>query len=263
MLNPNWHGVAAALLAIVAFFISYRMGVKRPIRQRILLGLAASVLALPGLALAAYYTKLLPEAAWYYEFRSFPGTEYLMILVGIAGGIVASALHRMLLPFPLFAVFAISIIPTLKPFLGPLPETELQEQWKDGACLQSTSSTCGAASTATVLASYGVKVTETQLAREAHSYAGGTEAWYLARAVRSRGLDARFQFSEGFDPSITFPAVAGVKLGAIGHFIPILQKDGDHFLIADPLVGKEWMTKAELLRRYKFTGFYMPISQKR
>jgi hypothetical protein len=52
-----------------------------------------------------------------------------------------------------------------------------------------------------------------------------------------------------------------VKLGSIGHFIPVLQVDGDRFLIADPLVGKEWVARDELLRRYVFTGFYMPVKK--
>jgi ABC-type bacteriocin/lantibiotic exporter with double-glycine peptidase domain len=114
---------------------------------------------------------------------------------------------------------------------------------------------------ATILRSYGVIVTESQLAREAHSYAGGTEAWYLARAVRALGCDARFRFASGFDPEIPFPAVAGVRLGPDGHFIAILSREGDRFRIGDPLTGREVLSRSELLEHYNFTGFYMAITK--
>ena len=82
---------------------------------------------------------------------------------------------------------------------------------------------------------------------DAHSYAGGTEAWYLARAVRARGFKVRFQFAEGFDPGMAFPAVVGVRWGEIGHFIPIMSMQGDKYVIGDPTVGEgdfvlRWLT---------------------
>ncbi|MDE0835400.1 MAG: hypothetical protein OSA84_03505 [Akkermansiaceae bacterium] len=43
--------------------------------------------------------------------------------------------------------------------------------------------------------SLGIDAKESELAAEAHSYTGGTEAWYLARCARSRGMDVRFDFS--------------------------------------------------------------------
>ena len=117
------------------------------------------------------------------------------------------------------------------------------------------------ASLATIMKSFGVEVTEPELAVEAHSYRGGTEAWYLARAARRRGFDARFDFTIGLGPEENFPAVAGVRLGSIGHFIPILERDGDEFVIGDPLEGRERISKQQLLSRYRFTGFFMTIDK--
>jgi hypothetical protein len=96
---------------------------------------------------------------------------------------------------------------------------------------------------------------------EAHSYSGGTEAWYLARAARARGFDARFEFGSGFSPERGLPAVIGVRLGSIGHFIAILDQEGDRFIVGDPLIGQELLSREEMEQRYDFTGFHMRIKR--
>lgn len=131
-------------------------------------------------------------------------------------------------------------------------------------CIQSTLSSCGPASTATVLRALGVEAGEGELVREAHTYMGGTEAWYLARAVRSRGLVARFVMNGGgFNEAIRLPAIAGVTLNGRGHFIAVLSRNDDVFDVGDPMIGPEKRTRAELERRYGFTGFAIEVSQER
>ena len=100
-------------------------------------------------------------------------------------------------------------------------------------------------------------MTESVLATEAYSYRGGTEAWYLARAARSRGCDVEFAFTSGFTPEDGLPAVAGVRLSSVGHFIPILSQQGDRFIVGDPMRGRELLSRDELNQRYEFTGFHM------
>ena len=225
------------------------------------MALTSIILAIPGASFTAYYAHVLPEPSWYYEFRSWRGTECLLVVLGVAGGLVASLLPRILLMVPLFGAAAFATAPILKPLVRPIPEGALKDKWDSEVCLQSTPSTCGVASVATILRTFGVTVTESQLAREAHSYVGGTEAWYLARAVRQRGCGARFDFRSGFDPEIPLPAVVGVRLGGVGHFIPILSRGGGQFQIGDPLNGRETLSRDTLLERYVFTGFYMPIKK--
>ena len=210
-MSPNWLGTICAGGALAAFYLSYRLAMKAPKGTRLPLAVVSTILAIPGASFAAYYAHALPEPSWYYEFRSWRWTECLLIVLGIAGGLVASLLPRMLLILPLFGTAAFALAPVLKPFVRPIPPESLNDRWDAGICLQSTPSTCGAASVATILKHYGVTASERELARDAHSYAGGTEAWYLARAVRQRGCDARFRFSSGFDTHIPLPAVAGVR----------------------------------------------------
>lgn len=258
-MNPNWLGILSAILALVAFCVVYRGVRKWSVRRRILFALAACIAALPGASLAVYYAHVIPETSWYYQFRSIAGTELLIVWIGVAGGLIATLLPRVLLIVPLLGVVAFSAAPILKPFINPIPKDAWQNTWDGEVCLQSTSSTCGAASTATILKHFGVEVTEAELAAEAHSYGGGTEAWYLARAARSRGFDVDFKFTPGFPTENGLPAVVGVRLGSIGHFIPIIGLEGNRYRVGDPLRGQERLSREELLERYEFTGFQMRI----
>lgn len=261
-MNPNWLGVISAILAFAAFFVTYRSARRIATKSKILIGLMAIIAAIPAASFAVYYAHELPELSWYYHFRSIAGTELLMVFIGVAGGMVATLIPRFLLGIPLFGVAAFSIAPIIKPFIGPIPNGTFKNKWDGEVCLQSTPSTCGAASMATIMKLLGADVTESELAAEAHSYSGGTEAWYLARAARSRGFKVNFEFSHRFSPEHGLPAVVGVRLGSIGHFIAILGQKGDKFIIGDPLRGREVLSRQELEQRYDFTAFHMLIKHK-
>ncbi len=259
IMNPNWLGVLSSILAIVSFPIVYRIGVRLRLRLRCFLVGFSSALAVPGASFSIYYAHLFREPSWYFQFRSISGTELLIVLVGVAGGLIASMLPQRLWVLPFFVVVLLAIVPSMKPFIGPIPEGSLVDEWDGDICLQSTPSTCGAASVATILKHFGGDVRESELAAEAHSYSGGTESWYLARSIRARGYDVKFDIKEGFAFDIEFPSLVGVRLGSVGHFIPILGREGHRLLIGDPLRGREFLSEEELLGRYDFTGFYMSI----
>ncbi len=258
-MNPNWLGIISVILAIVAFLLAYRFAIRKQFKTRVWLVVGAVIAAIPGVSFAVYYTHIIPETSWYYQFRSIAGTELLMVFVGVAGGFFATLLPRLLLALPLFGVVAISVVPILKPLIGPIPQDHFKNLWDEEVCMQSTASTCGAASTATILKLLGIDVTELEIAKEAHSYIAGTEAWYLARSLRSRGCHVVFDFRSGFSPENGLPAVVGVRLGIAGHFIAVLGREGDRFIIGDPLRGREMLTLEELEERYEFTGFHMRI----
>ena len=202
---------------------------------------------------------LLPEYEWFYTLRSWPGSEFLVVFLGCADGAAAALIPRVLLSLPLFATLALAVIPHVKPLLVPLSFGEFKDQWQDNACLQSTASTCGPSSVATILRHFGINTTEREIAQAAFSYEGGTEAWYLARYVRSRGLSARFVFRSTFSSEAGQPALVGVRLGRAGHFIAVLEVHDDQVTIADPLFGERRMTLTDFKRRYEFTGFHMVI----
>jgi hypothetical protein len=260
-MNPNGLGLGAAAGAFILFWYTYHAAVKLSIKTRLILAFVLVDLAIPGLSFAVYYAHILPEMAWYYEFRSWPSTELLLLPIGVSGALFASLMPRRYLLLPLLSTAVCVCLPVWKSIIVPLPQNELKDQWKGDVCLQSTSSTCGAASAATILKLHGITITERQIAQEAYSSASGTEAWYLARAIRNHGGSAKFHCTSGFSPEMPLPAIAGVRLGPVGHFIPILAREGDKFQIGDPLNGPETLSLAELLKRYDFTGFYLQIQK--
>jgi hypothetical protein len=261
-MNANWMGLAAAAAALVLFLLAWKAGIGFSMRRRLMLAAIATLIALPGLSFAFYYTHLFPEAAWYYEFRSWSGSEWFVSLVGIAGGLAASILPRRWLLFPLLATTAFAVVPFLKPLIAPMDSDALGNEWDGPVCLQSTGSTCGAASLSTVLGVHDIRVREKDVARAAHSYGGGTEAWYLARFARRQGAEARFTIDDGFAPEGGLPAIAGVKLGTIGHFIAILGEENGRYLVGDPMIGPRQFTRLELEEHYTFTGFHLRVERK-
>jgi len=220
-----------------------------------------SLLALPSLLFTIYYLHVLPEWDWYYTLRSWRGSELLVIFLGCAMGAFASFLPRMLLGFPLFALLFLAAIPYIKPVFGPLGDGDFQEHWRGNAFLQSTRSTCGPASVCTILKRLGAETSERAAARASFSYSGGTEAWYLARFVRSKGFTPRFDFRDTFFPSVGLPAMVGVRIGGCGHFIAVLELNGDQVTFADPLQGEYRLSLSEFQKRYSFTGLHMVITK--
>jgi hypothetical protein len=227
----------------------------------------ATLAAVPGILFAAYYTKLLGEPIWLYRFRAVEGTELTAAGIGLLAGFVHQARHhhpllrRQFRTFTVPMIFAlVMVVPYVKPIVKPLDGRQLQERWEDGVCIQSTASTCGPASAATIARALGKHVTEAELAHESLTCAGGTENWYLARALRKRGFHVEFQKLPPDASEFPTPAIAGVKLAqGTGHFIALIAKAGTNYLAGDPLTGKLVAPLSELQAEYKFTGFFLTL----
>lgn len=257
----NTLGVISVVLSVLLFAVTHKLLKDRPAAFRWILLLVLSVLATPSVLFAVYYLHVLPEWAWFYEFRSRVGTELLVLFLGCAAGAAASILPRRVLVAPLLALLGLASVPYIKPLLRPIPNSTFQEHWQGGVCFQSTDSTCGPASVCTILKKLGRDASERTVARAAYSSASGTEAWYLARYVRSLGFLAKFDFRETFSPSAGLPAVVGVRIEGAGHFIAVLAVNDGKVNFADPLTGEETLPLAEFQKRYEFTGFHLVISK--
>jgi hypothetical protein len=257
----NYIGVAAVVLSIICFAATNKLLGHRSISTRVYFLCCFALLAVPAVWYTIYYLHVLPEYEWFYTLRSWPGSEFLVVFLGCAGGVAASLIPRRLLGLPLFAVLVLAVPPYIKPLVASLPDDWFHERWEGEVCLQSTASTCGPASLTTILRHLGVSTTERQAARAAFSYEGGTEAWYLARYARSCGLSPRFVFHHSFSLEAGQPAVVGVRLGGAGHFIAVLDVHDGRITYADPCSGERCLSLAEFQRRYDFTGFHMVIKR--
>lgn len=255
----NWLFLPVVALATVLFAAGYRAGKRAgwPI------WLAASVCALPAILFATYYFHWFDDAVWFYRFRAVPLTELSASGAGLLAGLVYAWLARrghgaryLVPPLLLAGLF----VPYMKAVVAPLDPSQLAGRCRDGVCLQSTPSTCGPASVATLLRMFDFEESEKTLAQEAFTSAGGTENWYLARALRRRGFPVDYVIVERPVTRLPHPSVAGVTLpGGAGHFIAILEETGDAYVIGEPMHGKLTVPKSRLSSSYNFTGFFLVV----
>jgi hypothetical protein len=257
----NLLGATAVVCSVLAFALTYHRLHQRRLAFRLASLCVFAILSIPSVLFAVYYLHVLPERAWFYTLRSWTGTEFLVIFLGCAAAAAASLLPRLLLGVPLFGLLALGVVPYIKPLIAPLPDSAFHELWKGDICLQSTPSTCGPAAVASILRRLGAQTSEEATARAAFTYAGGTEAWYLARYVRGMGFVPRFDFRRTYSASAGAPAVVGVRFGGVGHFIAVLDISDDQVTYTDPLHGQRRMTLSQFQRHYEFTGFHMVITK--
>lgn len=57
------------------------------------------------------------------------------------------------------------------------------------------------------------------------------ESRQSSRIRHVRGFDVHFAFTSEFCPESGVPAVIGGKLGSVGHFIAILEREGEKFVV--------------------------------
>ena len=158
------------------------------------------------------------------------------------------------------AVLVLVLVPFVKPLLDPIELGRLRDKCEGEVCMQSTFSTCGPSSAATLLRLSGQAASEREIARESLTSRGGTEIWYLARAFNRRGVRTTVVIQPLDGQAPPAPAIAGVVLpGGAGHFIAIMNATPEEVTIGDPMKGKLVIKTAAMKNYYHFTGFFLLI----
>jgi len=262
-MNPLF--IPTLLLAITIFIAIWKTTHRQSAPFVGVIGLLAAV---PAVLFAVYYLKVLGEAKWFYTFRAWPFTELSAAGVGVFAGWLQyqreqnSWLKR---TFSVFFIPGLMILGVTAPYAKQiLMSADLgaySDTWSNGVCLQSSESSCGPASAATLLHAAGQSVTEKQIAKESFTTKRGTENWYLLRTIQRHGADAHFLVTSAGIENIHYPAIAGVLLKSVkaGHFIAILGEHNGKLIIGDPLVGRQEIPRKMLSEIYAFTGFYIVI----
>lgn len=248
----------AAVLFWLGFIIAGQIG--SATIQRVLL-LSSVVMSLPCVICDLFYTHLFDGWAWFYRFRAAPLSELSLAGIGLIAGILYCRIapetlgEKLVVPMGLLILVG---LPFSKSVLAPVDLGRLQPACNTEVCLQSTMSTCGPSSAATILKLYGHSASERELAQESFTYRGGTESWYLARSLRRRGFNVDFVFQHPDTALLPAPSIAGVVLdGGSGHFIAVLSTTPDRVVIGDPLKGRLDIKRSDLKSRYHFTGFFL------
>lgn len=266
-MNPNYIFVPALGLAGAFFLLGFRLrkNIVRPHGAALAI-IASAILALPGALMVVYYIHLFDNAVWFYEFRALPYSELSISGLGFMAGVFHSndprdsLSRRFSAPVVLFLVL---MVPFIKPILASVDFSHIKNRWADDVCLQSTPSTCGPASAASLLKSFGQEASEKDLAKECFTSTGGTENWYLARAFQRRGIDVQFLNLRETPGHIPVPAIAGVTLrDGAGHFIAVLAETPTDYIFGDPLTGKIVVPKSLAQKQFHFTGFFMAVHRR-
>lgn len=268
--NPNL--IVSVLLGILLFFITQWCFKSLCYRRAEIMFIVGSLfLALISLLIPiAYLSDMVGANPMYAQFRSLPYSELLVVaVVPLVSLIMLWCKVKINSTFGksftaglcmVMMLFYISI-PFIKPLIRPLTIT-LADKWQDGVALQTTPSTCGPSSLATIFKYYGKKDSESHIALQAYTSASGTENWYLARYAATQGF--HYQFLHEVElAKVPTPAIIGVKLRHFGHFIVLLSNQNGFYEVADPLIGKIGLSIEEFESKYQYTGFVLYISQKK
>jgi hypothetical protein len=266
-MNVNPLVIPTVVIGCLLFLLGKALNRRQSSRPTIACAaLGGLVLAFPGAMFAAYYLHLFDDAAWFYEFRSWRFVELAGAGIGFPAAYAASwisvgpAIARRGLV--LGVAVLVMLVPYAKSVFFPVNLNAMSDQWSDGVCLQSSPSSCGPSCAATLLKQAGIETTERAIAEECYTCATGTENWYLARALRRRGLQVEFA-ADGARPKVLrCPSIAGVRLGTrhgAGHFIAVLDAMEGAFVIGDPLQGRLTIPRDEIQNEHHFTGFFMVV----
>ena len=272
-INPNFY---LSLIFCLILFISGRQLAELPSSGKTKGNITAilSLIALPSLLFPLGYLNFFGESPLYCSFRAINRSEILTSLIAPLFGYITylrprsvireygfSAMTKRLRPFAfpfclLFITFCF-----VKPIIRPLDKNiDFLEIWENDVMMQSSASTCGPSSLATVMYSIdSYRDSEEDIARGAYTCRTGADNWYLARYSIALGYKAKFSVCRDIT-EVPVPSIAGVRINGAGHFIAILSVENNIVEIGDPLRGKLYLSPSDFNNLYEFSGFLTAFS---
>ena len=251
------------ILGIILFYLGRVLAKK--INNNIFVILLLITISLPAISFIFYYFHLIDNKIDYIEFRSINNIEILTIFLGLLIGYISKITSKNVKDRKGFSIYLgltviFLLIPFIKPIISPVNKyNKIQNKWKDDICIQTTGSTCGPSSMATIFKFYGINKTEEEIARNAFTSGSSTELWYLIRYARNQGLKVKVYNNKKLN-EIPSPAIIGTKIGGnVGHFITILEKKDNKFIIGDSLTGKKEMEQNDFEKEYVYDGIGIHI----
>lgn len=264
-------------LTVLAYFAGCRLG-RSVSRNRSYLfaeALAFSLIFAWCFTGSLGWARTIPVSGVVYWSNLMP--IFLGFSTGLARGV--PGLDRWHRPMTVGTLGLIAVAHLLMPIARPLisPTHVVTSQWKDGVCLQSEESTCGAAAAATLLSLKGIPSTEQEMIRFCLTSRQGTEPLGVYRGLKiasSRlGRDARVASADPDEwltkkqlPNVALIRFDQSKSGSVrwllgprgeGHAIVVLGFEDGHWLLADPAVGRIRWNDSDFRRRFTGDAIYL------
>lgn len=184
-----WTGLGVmALLSAACLVLPARL----PPKRWLLYALAGATVA----AIVLFVTFLLDNVrmAWLLPFACLPVVGNWLpplacLLAGLAWRLIPGAWWRRCIT--LVPLVALCLWKSWGWYFEPLPEVE--SRWEGGVCMQTSGSSCSAASAATLLSHYGIRTSEAEMARLCMTRSWGTSMWgvYRGLTLKTRGTGYR------------------------------------------------------------------------
>lgn len=256
--------IAVAILSFILFRSLYLRTKKPSVHSACVF--TASLLAIPPVLFLSNYLLHIPNSIWFINFHSLPGAEASSGLIGALLGVMFAS-SRLRSRQPSTSVLRISTVIAVMLLIAPFGKqlffrqdySKLGNSWVNGVCEQTSSSTCVAASCATVVRMLGGNLTERELAKEAGSNRRGTEIWYMIRAIRRHGYEIEPRYAKSVK-DVPTPAVLGVKIGGAGHVVVLMSESDAGPEIGNPFQGRRGHYTWEAFeRRYHPEPIYYVI----
>ncbi len=240
---------------------------------RILGVLVGAALALPGIFDVLYYLHIFDNMPWYYEYRMLHWSELAAGGMGFLPGFLmkytrygierASVFVSLLL-----LILAVGVLsgPYLQSVIHPLNAEDVGNEWSGGACQATVPSSSGPCAVATFLRDAGVRgANEKTMVQAMYTNGKGTDPWHMGRALQKEDFDVRFVFMDHVNRlELPTPALAEVQMLEYEYkkqWITILAEIRGGYIFGDPIKGYQRMNESEIMRVYKFTGFFLEIEE--
>lgn len=260
--NPNIF--YSLILGLIFFYSWIRINSKLWEKNyRIWIIVLLLTLSIPGILFDVYYLHYFDDMYWNIEFRSINNIEILNSFLGLtiwyifAWNIKHSKLQHFI--YLLFTILLITI-PYAKPILMPLElGNKVDDRRSNNICMQSTQSTCGPCTIATILKYYNINKTERDVAQASFTSNSSTELWYLIRYVRNLWLKADIIYTDKAENLPTPSLVWTTVMSSYGHFISLLKNKDWIFTIWDSISGKKELSIKKFNKIYEFHWYGIHI----
>jgi hypothetical protein len=247
-------------VSVLLFLLALWIGKRLPRLGYVLTALGAAVLLVHALWLNdnLIVTRVVPLAdAIVYANLALPAAS---LLGGGAWALLKSSRWQRIVC--VIAIIGLGAWRQIGPLIGSAP-TIGENQWTDGVCRQSSTSSCSPAAAATLLAYNGIPTDEREMIDLCLTRENGTSMLGLYRGLRLKTRRHDGHLLSGHPSAEELhhwptPTIVTIELHGNGgwlqignrHSVAILGYNGDHVEIADPFTGRQWWTTKHFADEY-------------